>query len=775
VTSFEPLQETSNAGALIALGGIAALAATWAYGQRRDPEARGWAGKPKTAEEVKGQLTRIRRKREQEGRPDFEVAILGAGASAAYYLQSRGQRLDPKQTVIIGNEQPWAGERGAQGNINHPLNQIDVRHPAMPLSDRTAGLEPREEFSRRIAEVFETWPFHLQEEIKAVRLATAGDRYEITLGGGRMISAKQVIAALGVGPQKGPGNVKWIGDEAQAEAGAIATQWGEPLPRVVGMDEFQRAVSDNRIVPGTIRNVVVVGPNAAIDVVTTLLRSHSALGVRVVQWISGSGKPPFLPGTDNAYTEKAYDEVVAMPDVGGVHSKSLGSVQLSIIKWGYLKTTHHERGVQVNYGERGGKGKPEVPKGTAYGDLMVYGLGPDVAALAGLLGIPEKDRAGALEPIYDVDRRFSVDRFSDQELRTLLGEYPDSVLGKMAVVLGDGDSATADTLLRALKRPPGKELPRLLPTVVGLRAKNTGSARLELVGATAYRLGAKSQDPTETPVGYAFLSGSLQGLQNREVHELQSLVAKGGVAGTAGQSFVAVLGSYVADALAFAQDLEHVRDAAPSDQAKQTLVQLNNSFSALTEAVEAVRNEPDGDQEQVRTLGGVYGMTRTYHAQITEFFELLQANPQTGALAAGHHEVAPYTLPQNVLLGDQLASVRSTIEALQTFLPESLEAGVNFVGADRTAIAAHIAVRYPDIPPLIGEYLAARIIVERRHPQPGTEGPLPRAENPNDPHSRFLLDRQRQFQEGWIAKLAALDDIFFEGMFARVRPRVVRR
>ena len=45
----------------------------------------------------------------------FELALLGTGASIAYYLTSHKHEIDREQTVVIGKPQPW-GVSAARGS-----------------------------------------------------------------------------------------------------------------------------------------------------------------------------------------------------------------------------------------------------------------------------------------------------------------------------------------------------------------------------------------------------------------------------------------------------------------------------------------------------------------------------------------------------------------------------------------------------------------------------------------------------------------------------------
>jgi hypothetical protein len=77
----------------------------------------------------------------------YKEVILGAGASAAYYIASNYGKFDIKGTMILGQLQPWAKERGKDGNVNHPHNQTDPQQGGKPIEDDETGLAARAELS----------------------------------------------------------------------------------------------------------------------------------------------------------------------------------------------------------------------------------------------------------------------------------------------------------------------------------------------------------------------------------------------------------------------------------------------------------------------------------------------------------------------------------------------------------------------------------------------------------------------------------------------------
>jgi hypothetical protein len=124
-----------------------------------------------------------------------------------------------------------------------------------------------------------------------------------------------------------------------------------------------------------------------------------------------------------------------------------------------------------------------------------------------------------------------------------------------------------------------------------------------------------------------------------------------------------------------------------------------------------------------------------------------------------HMLKVPKTLPQNILLSDQLTPIRSSVEAMSNAIPSNVEDGVNFVTSDSTVISAFIASACSDIPPALSDYLAARIVYDRRY-LPLEEAPLPAPNDDNDPQSTFHIKKQNLFQNEWNRKIATINILF---------------
>ena len=401
----------------------------------------------------------------------YKELILGAGASASYYIANNLARLDIKNTLVIGKLQPWAKERGAEGRVNHPHNMIDPQHEKTPVKEH-GSLAERSELSKRIEKVIDQVP-NIQATIgKIVRCK--GDYFEVQTDTGNLY-AKTVVNALGIGGQKEPG-----------EKGAIGA---ESRPKVKDMDTFKQSLDGGKSITEAyplIKTIGVVGGNAAIDVITTVLRDKNLDTAKLeIHWLVGStGKPAFLNGTDNALAEKAFptEELAEEPVKSG---------NMTVYK-GRFERSSGTGPITVDYKVGSAAKSFKV-------DLVVYGTGPDLDKMTDLF----KDESGpgtkpgeavplAIEPVIDKDRHYNFD---------IEETDPDKLLVKLGV---DKDSEKGKKILKLLGDPSLKGVASNKDDViVGVKSKDGIGAKssMQFVGASGARLTAPSTGTTpSTPM-----------------------------------------------------------------------------------------------------------------------------------------------------------------------------------------------------------------------------------------------------------------------------------
>jgi hypothetical protein len=334
----------------------------------------------------------------------YKLAILGAGASAAYYLANAN--VDLQTTVIIGQKDPWAGERGGEPDavINHPHNMIDPEG----RPEFEGGLAKRSKFAEKVAAVIDRAPHQCdgwitkikKEKVKQGEKQYAYYRIETNQG---VYFAQRVVSALGIGEHMDRLDVK--GTELEND--------------VRDMDAFMRDLPGFEA-KGDEYVIGVSGGNAAIDVVTAILRSKSKARIH---WFRGSNDPMFLDGTDNDVARKEYND-------------GKGTARLTVHKTRVSSVAKQASGkVLVN-------GRQEV-------DEVVYGLGPNVSAVAKLFD-PSCHEVGDGDEMLDRNQHFDLGLFAEDPQRNPAdGKDPDVVIKQLKLT----DPSYATTLLEFLNDP----------------------------------------------------------------------------------------------------------------------------------------------------------------------------------------------------------------------------------------------------------------------------------------------------------------------------------
>ncbi|BDD04508.1 eCIS core domain-containing protein [Aureibacter tunicatorum] len=675
----------------------------------------------------------------EEVLPIFKQVILGTGASAVYYLLSAFQSMDLRNSALIGNLQPWAGERGKKGVINHPMNMIAPDYQGGQLYGPD-GLAEREAFSEELKDILETMPLFERNIQSVVKKGDTTKYYLITTNDGTF-AAQKVVAAMGIGKHKNPGGIT---GEGQTE---------KQINRVMNMDEFKVAQEEGKLPKDEIKSIVVVGPNAAIDVMSTAIRE----GYEELTWIIGSGekrRPAFLKGTDNEFVESRYDEVLENSEDESKLIKTYNGI--TVIKHDYLTASIGQKSVNVGYGTRASRQNEANEVGTAQGHIMVHGTGPDVGAMQRIF--PDIENANNLEAIYDKNQRFNYDPVS-----------PRLTEGKINIAQKEefGDKTTVQKIeniigsIRELERPSNESMPKKLPQVLGLQAKKdpndeTDNTSLEFIGGMASRLAGENR------MKYTYISESFKEMKKtapnelldelaEEVIEEQSLV----------KDFHEKLNTFLILGEEFSSKLEAAQNIQKVSELKSD---YNNFHKALIDCYKAnndlrraIINKKDLSKNYFGILSTMFTQTKNIFDTLKEYYDMVKTDNYGGRITS-HMGGAVYSLPKNVVLNDQLTSSRSMIEASENNMPFYVEQGVNFITSDATIIAAHMASGFTKIPPVLADYVTNLIIWERRH-LPLNEAPLPRP-NSKEPDSTFNLKQQQGFQEKWVQKLSELNNIF---------------
>jgi hypothetical protein len=674
----------------------------------------------------------------------FRTILLGRGASAAYIIENGGVPTDAT-TLVIGLEQPWRKERGDKGVINHPHHMIDPQHRGGAIDD--GGLAPRGEFSNRVDEVISRLPSSLDAEVTSVQKRGEGGsaHYRIeTTAGPRF--AQRVIAAMGIGNHKAPGNVSEESQAQRVDLEPVGGKEATSVPRIMNMDELQRHVASGELRPEHApRGLVVVGPNAAIDVMSTGLRNDFPLS-----WVTGRGRPAFLKGTDNEFVEQEFDK-----------AKQQGGA-FEVIPWDYLGATASAEGVTVDYGVRADTRRRPVVEQRVEGhqdaSFMVYGVGPDVEGM--MERFPDvKSGAQALEPVYDLGMHFNADPTDIEAVRRSLGD--EAKQQQIIEILGG-----LTPIERTPDRDPMKDqrLPSKLPTVVGVKATNQhpdDPTSLELVSGTAFRFAGQQK------MTYRYVSMRMQELQA----EAQAGFPEQAVLGTSPEyDGVLACVAKVCEAIVTLTEtmlplVVSIEDGKPTKKAEEASMTFLTGRYEVQQLITTLYAILDGVREKARAreceqlTRRVNGLNDRLPQLAAQLDELMSGSVSGSDQVSNQMNQTAKTLPSNVLLSDQLTTSRSSIEARQESMPSTVAQAVDFITHDHTVIAAHIAATYAQLPAPLANYVTARIVDDRRH-LPLDEAPLPRPTGEVSKNTEFNLQQQQAFQEGWSTKLTQLASMF---------------
>jgi hypothetical protein len=601
----------------------------------------------------------------------FRTAFLGAGATVAYWIATLSANTDPRDAIVIGPQQPWAGTRG-EGVVAHPENMISpmLRYVGeqLPRGDDPHRYDrwlERAGFSRLIEHVLHQSGFR-RVHAPVTGLRREGQLYEITVGEGprsEVFYASAVIAGTGVGGHRPPAGVR----EEQ-----IVHKEGDVGSRLVmDMDMFTRVmnrleVSEGRLVVGEGRDqrrirLILSGGNGGIDVAFEALRR----GMQV-HWIVGGRGPFFLPGFPNIGAYAAYRRAHARtqgekppaPELQGVELEQLERLyaiqtqrffadiipqladrEFAGIYFDFLKAPDIDESGVIARLQKGGAAPP-----SGRANVLVYAQGQDYKTFRLL-----ERFMGDLRADPDVNRRFAVP-----------GERRPGAGGPPA---------------------EGRFEPQ---AAIGLRS---GEGSLRVVGALAFRL---------LPRAVAARLGVRSDALTTEFERLPS-----GCSPASRDRAQAVVKTTRDVAIASGKQREADReDVTPTDEIIAGPLRVFAEACQRYDAHEDALREHNDSRELARLT--------PFRTLLTECRTEVNTNM----------EPVIRSLPGNVLINDQLTPSRSQIVAARGFVPLDIARRVDFFTADRTELAIHISARCPEASPADVHRLVEMIIAARRQKAP---------------------------------------------------------
>lgn len=313
----------------------------------------------------------------------YNLAVLGRGSAAAYYLNTLDQNEYPK-ILVIGLDDPWDAKRGNNpydwrdpvNYINQTAQMIEHFGESVPAYSESGGMVPRRDWASANKQIIDQCAVkQVNGQVVNVKKVQRPEMYRVTFSkpefsylieirmSGQNFNnryhAAKVVVATGAGAHKAPN--KELENLAKTHP-----------DRFMDMDAFARIPGGRRAG----RRVIVQGPNAAVDTADTAQYNDCT-----VFWLVGSTQPAIL----------------ATPHQVGARAILDGSSKTGSRKVQIDTKTEPERVEFV-----GGEVRVKLKAETLTADFYVWGIGQDEK---GALSFIDSALLKELEPIYDVNQR----------------------------------------------------------------------------------------------------------------------------------------------------------------------------------------------------------------------------------------------------------------------------------------------------------------------------------------------------------------------------------
>jgi hypothetical protein len=316
----------------------------------------------------------------------WDLIVIGAGSAAAYYLSTVDRSLFPN-ILVIGQPDPWGGERGYNASApKDPVNFINhtwqmIAHLGNVFPDFDMSVVDRHKFAEANKNVIDSCATRVVvgkvtniEEVTDpdFTFVAAGHKgpchvFRVTTDADGAHEGKKIVVATGAGPHRVPDEVKHLNQPSL----------------IMNMDEFARRAGT--FLKPEEMTVFVQGPNAAIDSVETAKFQKFNVIWLIKPPRQGQG-PAILATPHQIYARAALkSDVVVYPE--------------------------HDRGTAGFRVELTGGNPPlkvTVPgKSAPYlGHMLVFGMGQEPKdAMDGVVPNAFRNR---LQPIYDINQRFGA-------------------------------------------------------------------------------------------------------------------------------------------------------------------------------------------------------------------------------------------------------------------------------------------------------------------------------------------------------------------------------
>lgn len=309
----------------------------------------------------------------------YNLAILGRGSAAAYYLSTVDLNQFPK-IIVIGQDDPWDGQRGGNlEDLDDPANFVNQTAQMIAKYGDTVpaystDLYPRTAWAKSNNYVFDKCKVDLVKgQILKVRETKTPERYKTSLN--------KADKCFEVTVKRSHGEVEYHASKVVLATGASShktppklVEWARRYPDLfMDMDKFARDPSKRKG-----KRIIVQGPNAAVDTADTAQYNDCT-----VYWLVGRSAPAILATPHQVGARAVIDK-----------SNTTGSRTIQIDQ-----DKDPER-IEVNGNEI--KVKLTKEPSPIVVDSYVWGIGQDEKKA---LSFIDSALLNALEPIYDINQR----------------------------------------------------------------------------------------------------------------------------------------------------------------------------------------------------------------------------------------------------------------------------------------------------------------------------------------------------------------------------------
>lgn len=333
----------------------------------------------------------------------YDQIIIGSGSAAAMYLNTLRNYFKttkdepmPAAILVIGMGDPWAGARGYEkGHYTENINQARQLFEHGTGASASTDMDPvdRTEWAGTNAGIIKevTQGHSAEAEVTDVSKHATDGTYVVKTTGGTF-KAKKVVIASGAGIETSDREYHMVPREVED----YIKQHGAN-PRIMDLDQFQKGDQGSRI--GNGKKVAVIGENAGTDAIMEAATRNYA--VKDVFWFMPTGTKPGTALTwDISRLNPTFTAETAGKDKGprgdeGCVVRS-GSTTLGPAGPNKVKVSYGGGSVDVDYfvyakGQRGG------------------GISRAESKQGKMRNVPfvSKSIASNLEPVYDVNQRFS--------------------------------------------------------------------------------------------------------------------------------------------------------------------------------------------------------------------------------------------------------------------------------------------------------------------------------------------------------------------------------